>query len=451
MFDLGFEPQSTKILGTTRPDKQTALFSATFPKNVENLAKKLMQHRPVEISVGARGQACTNITQIIEIREEQTRLYRLLELLGVFLDKGQVIIFVDKQIEADQLYTNLLKYSYYPTVLHAGMDPDDRASNLIDFKKGLYKILIATSVSSRGIDVKNVVLVINYKCPNHIEDYIHRIGRTGRAGNKGTAVTFIGQDDEQYSLDLVKALKRSDQQVPDQLQEMANNYKKKLKSGEARVYSNQNMQGHGYSFNEQEKANAEKAKFEQQKFINFQLGINEEIEDFSDDKIIKKIQPKTEEEKEKLERKNMMSLQQKLAQIKDKEEYRDLYEQILSESKKAADKALQAGQSSQKIQEAAEEAIRKALEKYRPATKSIDLGKMEIVKMLQDFEKQNEETIGQIVAELEINDYPEYARKQVLKKDFLERIYMLTNCNVVQRGVLVETGKNQWRDFKNCI
>ena len=88
------------------------------------------------------------------------------------------------------------------------MDPDDREHNIYDFKKGLngVNILIATSVCARGLDIKEICLVVNFKCPNHLEDYIHRIGRTGRAGNKGTAITFITPQEEQYSIDLLKAL-----------------------------------------------------------------------------------------------------------------------------------------------------------------------------------------------------------------------------------------------------
>lgn len=76
-------------------------------------------------------------------------------------------------------------------VLHGAMDPDDREFTIYDFKKGVQNIMIATSVCARGLDIRSIVLVVNFKCPNHLEDYIHRIGRTGRGGNKGTAITFI--------------------------------------------------------------------------------------------------------------------------------------------------------------------------------------------------------------------------------------------------------------------
>jgi len=86
------------------------------------------------------------------------------------------------------------------------MDPTDREFTIYDFKKRVHNIMISTSVCSRGLDIKSIVLVINFKCPNHLEDYIHRIGRTGRAGNKGTAITFITEEEEDLSNELMKAI-----------------------------------------------------------------------------------------------------------------------------------------------------------------------------------------------------------------------------------------------------
>ena len=94
------------------------------------------------------------------------------------------------------------------------MDPDDREFTIYDFKKGVLNIMIATSVCARGLDIPSIVLVINFKCPNHLEDYIHRIGRTGRGGNRGTAITFITPGEEQYSIDLLKALEMAETTPP---------------------------------------------------------------------------------------------------------------------------------------------------------------------------------------------------------------------------------------------
>ena len=95
-------------------------------------------------------------------------------------------------------------------LLHGGVDSFDRETTIHDFKHnwepGFTNIMVATSICARGLDIKHIALVINYSCPNHLEDYIHRIGRTGRAGNKGTAITFITKDEDQYAYDIVKAL-----------------------------------------------------------------------------------------------------------------------------------------------------------------------------------------------------------------------------------------------------
>ena len=125
MFDMGFEPQISKIMSNIRPERQTVMFSATFPKNVENLAKKILV-MPVEIVVGSRGQVCSNVEQIIEIRDATTKFFRLLEILGEWSDKGSILIFVDRQIEADELFKELLKVGYLCLVLHGGQDQTDR-------------------------------------------------------------------------------------------------------------------------------------------------------------------------------------------------------------------------------------------------------------------------------------------------------------------------------------
>lgn len=104
----------------------------------------------------------------------------------------------------------------------------NREYTILDYKKGVRNIMVATSVCARGLDIKSLVLVINFSCPNHLEDYIHRIGRTGRAGNKGTAITFICPEDEAYVSDIIKALEIANNKVPSELREMAENFKNKV-------------------------------------------------------------------------------------------------------------------------------------------------------------------------------------------------------------------------------
>jgi ATP-dependent RNA helicase DDX46/PRP5 len=236
MFDMGFEPQVMKIFANIRPDRQTILFSATMPRIMDALAKKTLQS-PVEITVGGRSVVAPEITQIVEVREEKDKFHRLLELLGQLYDKDEdarTLIFVDRQEKADDLLKDLMRKGYPCMSIHGGKDQIDRDSTIDDFKAGVTPIMIATSVAARGLDVKQLKLVVNYDAPNHLEDYVHRAGRTGRAGNTGTAVTFITEEQEQYSVGIAKALEQSGQPVPERLNEMRKSFRDKVKTGKSK-------------------------------------------------------------------------------------------------------------------------------------------------------------------------------------------------------------------------
>ncbi|ORY66368.1 uncharacterized protein BCR38DRAFT_430014 [Pseudomassariella vexata] len=236
MFDMGFEPQVMKILSNMRPDRQNILFSATMPRIMDALAKKVLSN-PVEITVGGRSVVAPEITQIVEIREENNKFIRLLELLGELYDKDEdarSLIFVERQEKADDLLKELMRKGYPCMSIHGGKDQIDRDSTIEDFKNGVVPIMIATSVAARGLDVKQLKLVVNYDAPNHLEDYVHRAGRTGRAGNKGTAVSFVTPDQENCAPGIAKALEQSGQPIPEQLEEMRKAFKEKVKSGKAK-------------------------------------------------------------------------------------------------------------------------------------------------------------------------------------------------------------------------
>jgi ATP-dependent RNA helicase DDX46/PRP5 len=239
MFDMGFEPQVMKILSNIRPDRQTVLFSATFPRQMEALARKTLT-KPVEIVVGGRSVVAPEITQVVEVRQEATKFIRLLELLGKLYedDKNEddrALIFVDRQESADGLLRDLMKKGYPCMSIHGGKDQIDRDSTIDDFKAGVVPILIATSVAARGLDVKQLKLVVNYDAPNHLEDYVHRAGRTGRAGNTGTAVTFLTEEQDRYAVDIAKALKQSGQAVPEAVQKLVEGFMEKVKAGKEKA------------------------------------------------------------------------------------------------------------------------------------------------------------------------------------------------------------------------
>jgi len=236
MFDMGFEPQVMKILGNIRPGRQLVLFSATFPKNMEALARKALK-KPVEIIVGGRSVVAPEIKQIVEVRADTTKFMRLLQLLGeVHQDEdARSLVFVDKQESAEDLMAAILKKGYPCFTIHGGKDQYDRDSVISDFKAGIFPVLVATSVAARGLDVKQLKMVVNFDCPNHLEDYVHRAGRTGRAGQKGLAVTFITEEQARYAVDIVKALKQSEQEVPEDLQKLASGFLEKVKEGKEKA------------------------------------------------------------------------------------------------------------------------------------------------------------------------------------------------------------------------
>ena len=239
MFDMGFEPQVMKVFANIRPNRQTILFSATMPRIMDALAKKTLS-TPVEITVGGKSVVAPEITQIVEVREEKEKFHRLLELLGELYDKDEdarTLIFVDRQEKADDLLKDLMRKGYPCMSIHGGKDQIDRDSTIDDFKKGIVPIMIATSVAARGLDVKQLKLVVNFDAPNHLEDYVHRAGRTGRAGETGTAVTFVTEDQEQYSVGIAKALEQSGQPVPERLDEMRKSFRTKLKTGKSKESS----------------------------------------------------------------------------------------------------------------------------------------------------------------------------------------------------------------------
>ena len=236
MFDMGFEPQVMKIFANMRPDRQTILFSATMPRIIDALTKKVLKN-PVEIEVGGRSVVAPEITQIVEIRNESQKFIRLLELLGELYandEDDRTLVFVDRQEKADTVLDELMKKGYPCMSIHGGKDQVDRDSVISDFKNGVVPILIATSVAARGLDVKQLKLVVNYDAPNHLEDYVHRAGRTGRAGNKGTAVTFITEEQDNCAACIAKALEQSGNPVPERLADMRNAFKDKVKAGKAK-------------------------------------------------------------------------------------------------------------------------------------------------------------------------------------------------------------------------
>ncbi|ORZ07858.1 P-loop containing nucleoside triphosphate hydrolase protein [Absidia repens] len=386
MFDMGFEPQVMKIVNNVRPNRQTVLFSATFPRQMEALARKVLK-KPLEITVGGRSVVCSDVEQIVEVREDATKFMRLLEILGQFYndedDDARVLIFVDRQEAADNLLRDLIRKGYVCQSLHGGKDQVDRDSTIADFKSGATNILIATSVAARGLDVKQLKLVVNYECPNHMEDYVHRVGRTGRAGNKGTAYTFITPTQERYAMDICKALKLV------------------VKSGQER-FAGSGFGGKG-------------------------------LERFDKDRdMVKKIQKKAyggddleeSDEEVELESTRIIPGQPRAATME-------------SETNGATTAAAAGSSTSDQGSSVVAQAARKAAEVAARLMANAGMNSSQTMETTDD----SEDARPVFAEEININDFPQKARWKVTNREQISQISEITGAAITTRGTFFPTGK----------
>ncbi|CAO3612041.1 unnamed protein product [Cunninghamella echinulata] len=221
MFDLGFEPQVRSICDNVRPDRQTLLFSATFQKKVEALARQVTTD-PIRISVGNAGQANEDITQeVVVLDDESLKWDWLLRNITSYCIDGSVIIFVSRKDGVDLLTNNIKGAGFQAGALHGDMMQVERENVLRDFRANKIGILIATDVAARGLDIKTIKTVINYDIARDIDSHTHRVGRTGRAGEKGKAITLITKKEDRFAGELVRHLEGSNQVVSNELMDLA--------------------------------------------------------------------------------------------------------------------------------------------------------------------------------------------------------------------------------------
>lgn len=445
MFDMGFEPQVMRIIDNVRPDRQTVMFSATFPRQMEALARRILK-KPIEIQVGGRSVVCKEVEQHVAVLDDDAKFFKLLELLGIYQEKGSIIVFVDKQENADSLLKDLMKASYPCMSLHGGIDQFDRDSTILDFKSGRVKLLIATSVAARGLDVKQLILVVNYDCPNHYEDYVHRCGRTGRAGNSGFAWTFITPEQGRYAGDLVRAFELSGTVIPVELIDLWNKYKSTQEEAGKKVHSGGGFSGKGYKFDEHEAAAVKESK----KFQKAALGLQDSDEEddleqdidaqienmFAAKRLVKEVQAPvitttpaptvvipSQTSTDKLELAKRLAL--RINSTKN----------LGLESKGATQQTAEAilkGAPSQPIITAktvAEQLAAKLNNKlnYQPK---------------EDEDAEIEVTFRKYEEELEINDFPQQARWKVTSKEALAQISEYSEAGLTVRGTYVPTGKS---------
>ncbi|XP_070712552.1 probable ATP-dependent RNA helicase DDX17 [Pempheris klunzingeri] len=215
MLDMGFEPQIRKIVEQIRPDRQTLMWSATWPKDVRQLAEDFLRDY-VQINIGALELSANhNILQIVDVcmeTEKDNKLFQLME--EIMAEKeNKTIIFVETKKRCDDLTRRMRRDGWPAMCIHGDKSQPERDWVLAEFRSGKAPILIATDVASRGLDVEDVKFVINYDYPGSSEDYVHRIGRTARSTNKGTAYTFFTPGNLRQARDLVRVLAEARQVI----------------------------------------------------------------------------------------------------------------------------------------------------------------------------------------------------------------------------------------------
>lgn len=449
MFDMGFGPQVLKIIGNIRPDKQAVLFSATFPKQMDALARKVLR-RPIEIVVGGVSTVCDDVEQIVEVVNEDEKFLRLLQVLGEWFESQteQILIFVDRQDAADHLLRDLLKRGYPCLSLHGGKDQADRDSTISDFKLGNIPILVATSVAARGLDVKDLGLVINYECPNHMEDYVHRVGRTGRAGNKGTAITFITPEQDRFAPDICRALKTSNVEIPAELEALCESFLAKVRSGEAQSV------GSGFGGKGLERIDEERVALRKSQKRSF--GAPEDEEEEEEEVSAEKEEIKLAKEKESISSASVTKPAASTAKEPTKQQQLPIQAANKPGQPISAIKLAQmaAAQISSKVaalnpkgKAASSDALTAINARFKPTPGAASvLGEIQAM-----YEPKvagsgsGEDTTPPVIrgysCEIDINDYPQMARWKITNRDTVSSIIEYSETSMIVRGLYFPPGK----------
>uniref|UniRef100_A0A2C9JZ64 RNA helicase n=1 Tax=Biomphalaria glabrata TaxID=6526 RepID=A0A2C9JZ64_BIOGL len=190
MIDMGFEEDVRTIFSYFKGQRQTLLFSATMPKKIQNFARSALV-KPVTVNVGRAGAASLEIIQEVEYVKQEAKMVYILQCLRK--TAPPVLIFAEKKQDVDAIHEYLLLKGVEAVAIHGGKDQEERSRSVEEFKKGEKDVLVATDVASKGLDFEGIQHVINYDMPEDIENYVHRIGRTGRKGQRGVATTFVNK------------------------------------------------------------------------------------------------------------------------------------------------------------------------------------------------------------------------------------------------------------------
>jgi ATP-dependent RNA helicase DDX46/PRP5 len=353
-----------------------------------------------------------DITQLVEVRPDSERFFRLLELLGEWYVKGKILVFVHSQDKCDSLLKELFQHGYPCLSLHGGKDQTDRESTIADFKSNVCSLLIATSVAARGLDVKELELVVNYDVPNHYEDYVHRVGRTGRAGRKGFAVTFISEEEERYAPDLVKALELSQQALPEDLKALADRFMAKVKQGTEQAHGT-GYGGSGFKFNEEEDEARKTAKKAQAR----EYGYEEDKSDSDSDE-----EGGVRKAGGDLAAQAIANAHAAAAMVANKAAASNANQQVPGTAAVPLIPLLAA--TNQQNDEATARALQAAMNLQQ------NLARIQAHAVPEHYE-----------AELEINDFPQNARWKITHKETLAPIQDWTGAAITTRGTYIPQGK----------
>jgi ATP-dependent RNA helicase RhlE len=191
MLDMGFAPAIEKIVAAVPRDRQTMLFSATMPAEIESMARRY-QHNPIRIEVARQGTAAELVAQELHVVAKEGKTDLLARVLSE--NPGTVLVFARTRHGARKVARAVRVMGHSAAELHSDRTLAQRRAALDGFKSGVHRVLVATDIAARGIDVKSIELVVNFDLPDQAEDYVHRIGRTGRAGETGRAISFVQPD-----------------------------------------------------------------------------------------------------------------------------------------------------------------------------------------------------------------------------------------------------------------
>ncbi len=206
MLDIGFAPQINQILSGISRDRQTMLFSATMPATIANLAAKHMK-LPLRIEVAPAGTSSAQVTQEAFIIKKEAKIQLLHKVLAE--NEGTALVFMRTKHSAKRISQSIRNMGHTAVEIHSNRSLAQRKAALEGFKTGKFRVLVATDIAARGIDVTGIALVINYDLPDNPEDYVHRIGRTGRAGHFGKAISFATPDQRADIKSIERVIRKS--------------------------------------------------------------------------------------------------------------------------------------------------------------------------------------------------------------------------------------------------